>query len=907
MDDLRQKIAQAMEQEFVGNFVFSDEEISQMFEFAGTILRNYDTSYGNSISQGYDEWLFVAMVNTIKTWNSDEDSFWECIFKKLLGYSNSQKVYLHLTKVIERLGSAKKIFYLDGCTKRYYATILAHAYAPQNSTESFLELCWKLYSQDMNFTYTKNDEIFVLVAEELRVKFSNEKSIEDDFKLGGDVYSLRAGIKRMAIDAPDLMTHYIENTVSMLNRAFEGEIFDNNQYYNTIVRKWWAHKEVSFGIEKPRRRSYERAITDYSAIRPKYSYNGEHTVLKIPSIRLKDNFYDNPVLNIYRNRELVDSIEMLTFGSGLTMATKEKSLFVDNLISEDGKIEFTLEIQHCGQVIYNSNKTLFREYIIFKDQREMMQDECLPGNYLLYISDFDSLSSFPDTIKKKDYNLYVFYAEENEFIQSEKRTVFFVREKSDREIKIIADKKNNAKFIHNGEEFIVIDGDLKVVVKSSTDISKYGIRYETSDFKLKEFTFDETEGLKCFYITELLNVCEPQKINVFSYVDNKIVASYNVVKFNSINISFDKSLYFDEFCVGTVRFLTEKYDKTVTFDINDGDIVIPFDDGDIVLTPPILKWRIDDGESTHNFVDNLWYKNLSNSADLNIELPTEMGYKVYLNNGAELAESSKFNAYKLGETVYSMLDEKTQISVFLKVEGVDIIPICSIALKETFRYSPVEFVGNVLIWNPNAAFVGDENANFAISLMSKGQVVYEQKTTLAASRFSLQDVEIGYYTVVVNLIKGGFLKQVVKLYEDDFIYGDINKIRFKGKALKFERVMLMGKAKTDDIVPFYVDHLWYIVEEDGCHYYPGSAYFVNKNGYKTYLNTMPNSDGGIDDINPVRIELRSDNSCFIVAGANSEDIHDFLGEFTLDTRNRISNFDRNTRGIDYYFFETEEV
>ena len=139
------------------------------------------------------------------------------------------------------------------------------------------------------------------------------------------------------------------------------------------------------------------------------------------------------------------------------MATKEKSLFVDNLISEDGKIEFTLEIQHCGQVIYNSNKTLFREYIIFKDQREMMQDECLPGNYLLYISDFDSLSSFPDTIKKKDYNLYVFYAEENEFIQSEKRTVFFVREKSDREIKIIADKKNNAKFIHNGEEFIVID------------------------------------------------------------------------------------------------------------------------------------------------------------------------------------------------------------------------------------------------------------------------------------------------------------------------------------------------------------------------------------------------------------------------------------------------------------------
>ena len=191
--------------------------------------------------------------------------------------------------------------------------------------------------------------------------------------------------------------------------------------------------------------------------------------------------------------------------------------------------------------------------------------------------------------------------------------------------------------------------------------------------------------------------------------------------------------------------------------------------------------------------------------------------------------------------------------------------------------------------------------------MSKGQVVYEQKTTLRASRFSLQDVEINYYTIVVNLIKDGFLKQVVKLYEDDFIYGDINKIRFKNKILKFERVMLTGQAKTNDIVPFYVDHLWYVGEEDGCHYYTGSAYFINKNGYKTYLNTMKNSYGAMDKINPVRIELRSENSCFIVAGANSDDIHDFLGEFTLDTRNRISNYDKNTRGIDYYIFETQEV
>ena len=144
------------------------------------------------------------------------------------------------------------------------------------------------------------------------------------------------------------------------------------------------------------------------------------------------------------------------------------------------------------------------------------------------------------------------------------------------------------------------------------------------------------------------------------------------------------------------------------------------------------------------------------------------------------------------------------------------------------------------------------------------------------------------------------------------MFGDINKIRFKGKCLRFEKVMLTGKASYEEIKPFYVDHLWYIGEFDGCHYYTGSAYIVNRNGLKTYLNTMPNSSGTFDKINPIRIELKSENSCFIVAGVNPDNISEFLDEFTLDSRNQISNYNTElngskTRGIDYFLFSTEEV
>ena len=737
------------------------------------------------------------------------------------------------------------------------------------------------------------------------------------FKLGSGVYSLRAGIKRMAIDSPEEMVKYIEGTISLLDRVFGGEILDNDRYYNILVRDWWTEKEKSFGVAKPKRKSYERAITDYSTIRPKYSYNGKQAILTIPSIRLKNNFYDMPLLNIYRNGELVDQREMYTFGSGLTMATKELALYADNLVFEDGIIDCTLEILHCGDVIYNSKTSLFREYILFRDHREILQEECLPGNYILFAPKFEEFSSHPESTKKisGEPNLYILQAQEGELLQNSKRTVFFVVEKQKRSIRISADRKNNAKFIHDGEEFIVIDGELRVVVRSDVDISKYGVRYESTDFRLNAFTCEESEGYKTFFITELLNVCEPQKINIFSYADNKIEASYNVVKFNSISITYDKKLYFDDENLGTVRFHTEKYDKSVSFDINQGDIVIPFDDGDIVLSPPVLRWKIGDGDFSMQYGEDLWYKNYSNSAELVIDLPTEMGYQVFLNNHTVLSESVAFNSFKLGETLWSMLqDGRNEIIVFVKVEDVAVIPILTVCLKEKLKFSPFVISGKEMMWDVSKSFVGDSTPKFRISFCENDTVkhsfdISETIDENYKSRyFSLVELEIGIYDVTVDLMKRvGFIEKPIRLFEQQIVFGDINKIRFKGKCLRFEKVMLTGEASYEEIKPFYVDHLWYIGEFDGCHYYTGSAYIINRDGWKTYLNTMANSEGTYDDINPIRLELRSENSCFIVAGVNPNDMDDFLGEFTLDTRNRISNFNRNTRGIDYFLFSTEEV
>lgn len=315
-----------------------------------------------------------------------------------------------------------------------------------------------------------------------------------------------------------------------------------------------------------------------------------------------------------------------------------------------------------------------------------------------------------------------------------------------------------------------------------------------------------------------------------------------------------------------------------------------------------------------HYGEDLWYKNYSNSAELAIDLPTEMGYQVFLNNTV-LTEGTSFNSFKLGETIWSMLqDGQAELIALVKIDDVGIIPILTVCLKEKLRFSPLVVSGKDLLWDASKSFIGDSTPKFRVSFYEKGVIkhtidINETIDDNYKSRcFSLSKLEIGVYDITVDLLKRvAFVEKPVRLFEQQIIFGDINKIRFKGKRLRFEKVMLTGKASYEEIKTFYVDHLWYIGEVDGCHYYSGSAYIINRDGWKTYLNTMPNSEGTYDDINPIRIELISEKSCFIVAGVNPDDMDDFLGEFTLDTKNRISNFNRNARGIDYFLFDTEEV
>lgn len=86
---------------------------------------------------------------------------------------------------------------------------------------------------------------------------------------------------------------------------------------------------------------------------------------------------------------------------------------------------------------------------------------------------------------------------------------------------------------------------------------------------------------------------------------------------------------------------------------------------------------------------------------------------------------------------------------------------------------------------------------------------------------------------------------------------------------------------------YIIRDLQYMEESDqgkSIGFYIGKLGFVKDNKI-TFLNFLENENGEKDKINPVRLELRSNNSFWLVAGYDKEN-NDFLGELIFDNTHR---------------------
>ena len=914
-DDLANKISQAINELFVGNVIFTPEELEELYSKASSILRYSLNNRGVNISYYDYNLIFVAIVNIAKEWNSnEEEALYRFVYKKLLGTNvfSEQKAYKQITSVVDFLGRQKKVFILSCYIKKYYATICSHAFAPRKSMESFFDMCWEIYLKDLDQQYSKNDPVYLLIADSLATKFNSGVLNEDNFQIGSNIYSIMAGVKGLAIDQKDNMVKLLDFTIRAINSLFNKEPLKNDKYLNQLINSWWKEKERTLGLFKPKQRinSSESVVSDYSKIRAKYVLDDGVAKIIIPSFCLKDNFDYDPYIEIYVDGKLSKNERLDTKGSGIIMMTYQKEYELSSLNS----LKILIKITHCDKVIYDSKTSLFRDFIIFNDRKEIISNECIPGLYYLYIPEFNILLQYPDDIHRVQQLLtYSFTAKENECLQSKNKTVFFLNEKLDRSLYFFANQIGNAKYLLDDEEYKIIDGELYVDIDENLNDKEYGVRYEDISYKLIDFDYQFFENRKRYCVTTLLRTGKTQRISIFKYgEDNKPVCNINLIKFNNIRINYDKPFYYGNNEIGNVQFLTENYNVTRWFNISEEEISIPIEMGEVIVRPPVFRWKLDDYEWHNGPIEKgIWFKKLNNSTIATLSVPKDIGCFLDFTKSSPIEKFNDKMQFKVGQTLYAIKDRVSMDSIILfsKLTTEETLELTEIYLKEKFIGDPIFLsTRKELIWQPEY-FIGDEDASFKLEILKNGKTVFQKNIDLHNDKIDVSSLEDDYYDMQIVLLSKGFLSNNKILYKKEIMLGDEKELKFKNKVMVLNKIMPIDSANPIKIKPVYVSSIKYLGTKDNFDYYSGKMYLKSKNNQVSYLNSMRDEFNHFEYINPIRIELKTNSTCYIGYGLdiNDEDF-EFTDEFVIDNERKITickTMRKGMKGIDYFLFEVK--
>lgn len=657
--ELETKIKHALDEEFVGNFLFSEEEENIILDEASKIFRKVCFERGKTLHYFDYPLIFVALVIATKRRKNDESKLFENIYRYLLGRQSvedipTQKAYNEICKVINHFETSKEIFVLSCFKKKYYATILGHSFCPLISINSFIDLCWLIYNEDLDQNYVDNDPVLDILTSSMQNKFGVKDSDNDeDIQLGSRVYSLRAGIKGLIFSRPDLLKTLLNDVLLGINSKFNSIPYNQDKYLKILISNWWKIKEESLGnVIKSRKPRSQNIALSYSQIKAKYIFSETGINLFIPSIRLGENFDYSPIITISNNGNLILQEELSMYGSGVIMTTRSKEYPLTSLLKDAFNV-LQVKITHLDKVIYDSKESLHRDFILFSGSKEVLSDECLPGTYFLYTTDFSLINHYPEDIGSSgNQNISSVNAKEGEKLQSANRTIFFVSDNTNRDVYFIAQTKSEIKYLYKDEEYKIIDGELFLDISPKIRPNSLGLRVDGQLFKLTDFNSLEYNGRIRYEVGALCDAGQSQKLKVFRYDDNSIVCAANFIKFNNITLKYDKDIYYDN-DKGTVIFQTNKYHSETNFNSSDYEVTIPFKDGELIVNPPILKRRINEGTwHSRPRANDTWYKSAYNNGSiLEIDIPKGKNYLVGFNHKSIEADSN--NKYKVGEHIYS--------------------------------------------------------------------------------------------------------------------------------------------------------------------------------------------------------------------------------------------------------------
>ena len=183
--------------------------------------------------------------------------------------------------------------------------------------------------------------------------------------------------------------------------------------------------------------------------------------------------------------------------------------------------------------------------------------------------------------------------------------------------------------------------------------------------------------------------------------------------------------------------------------------------------------------------------------------------------------------------------------------------------------NPLKYIDGKVLWEPGDVFVGDKNTRFLlyiVSTTSSGNCIKEEVQQRSQEIF-ISEKNI-YKVLVKRKENNPFLfKKESTIYEGVLYVGTLDELRFKNKKI----ILLSGNcfdSKRTEWIDFAIKYsirdLEFIPDEKELYYY-GNLHKVNDQGEDIRIDVMQNEKYEDVEINPVRIEIRDNNTFWLVA------------------------------------------
>ena len=877
------------EYSLLGSYQFSDRDSNELLIRCSLSMQK--AMRGEKLDTFENEMLCLFMINKIKKREHKDEQFWEYIFEQLgskaIGSANNQKAYHILTHALKKALKQNNRYFVDH-GKKYYSTILAHAFSPETSLFALYSFLYHFYKDNLDWEFDENDEYTDKMFEILRKRMAGE-SDKESIRLSSKQYNIEIGLRILIIERPKFMLGFFKKSLRNLDLLFSMGSIESESFEDTCFARWYyANQERILDSKKSYKRKNRETVTREENIECRYILvEGKDAALSMPNIRLSDDFKEQPYLIIsWGNDERRVALE--TYGNEFGLKVEEKTVLLNSIFGSyksHDSFDINVKIVAGGRVIYDSKESLFRKALCFKGENETRVTNCGEGQYVFCTTNKTSLiitncerNLIPNAC---DYTYYVSISE-GFVIEYNGEIMCVDRPNGSFGCQPSIKPAENSVFVYMDSEFSIFPDRFTMRIYTDESVNPKSIQIKNNE-RIYSLIACNSRRFGSQILYELPIESEGFEMHRFIVINNDIertIFMLNYVIIKEYCCAYDKPFYFRNAEGRTAKM---QLGKQVTIILDDNRYqLIPFNGGAIRIEKPIVSWDIE-GEILSGAI---WYENLPQGTDLNVLLPQGTQVSLIIGNEASKCRSDS-GSLDIGNSVQSRNRNSPRLPVELEILhecGHEQHKLFDVFYQPMFLNKPVFYMeDNIIKWN-DAKFIGPNNVKLHVSFSANRTEALSCVLKGGDEIVSREEIADGDYDYFVFIEPESIFSDRQLIDTGTCFLGDKNATRFKNKKIKINKIREMDQTatyfETYNIKEMYIEQLSFIGMDDKFNngvypFYRGVAYYINnKNGEKTYFSDKEESNhiGMRYGLNPVYVHVVNDQ--FLIVGCRDDEIDD---------------------------------